>query len=142
VIQDSKTLCGRDDSERSERNKGKRRVSPIEHRLIHIGGKNLKLKASDLASKMLLAGLGLAALTQEKAKKLLKELTGREKISMQDASAFVGELLTRGKETRKKLGELVKSEVAKILAKVDFASKKDLAELQKRVEELEAKLKG
>jgi len=102
----------------------------------------LKLKAKDLASKMLLAGLGLAALTQEKAKKLLKELTGREKISMQDASAFVGELLTRGKETRKKLGELVKSEVAKILAKVDFASKKDLAELQKRVEELEAKLKG
>jgi len=102
----------------------------------------LKLKASDLASKMLLAGLGLAALTQEKARKLLKELTGREKISKQDASAFVGELLTRGKETRKKLGDLVKSEVAKILTKVDFASKKDLAELQKRVEELESKLKG
>ena len=102
----------------------------------------MKLKASDLASKMLLAGLGLAALTQEKARKLLKELTGREKISKQDASAFVGELLTRGKETRKKLGDLVKSEVAKILTKVDFASKKDLAELQKRVEELESKLKG
>jgi len=102
----------------------------------------LKLKASDLASKMLLAGLGLAALTQEKAKKLLKELTGREKISMQDASAFVGELLTRGKEAQKKLGEVVKKEVARLLAKADFASKRDIAELKKRIEELEAKVKN
>jgi len=36
-IQDTETLCGRGDSERSEHNKGKRRVSPIEHRPIHTG---------------------------------------------------------------------------------------------------------
>jgi len=102
----------------------------------------MRLKASDLASKLLLAGLGIAALTQEKARKLLKELTGREKISKEDASAFVGELLERGKETQKKLGEVVKKEVARILAKADFASKKDVMELKERIKELEAKLKG
>jgi len=102
----------------------------------------MKFKASELANKLLLAGLGLAALTQEKAKKLLKELTGREKISKADASTFVGELLTRGKEAQKKLGEVVKKEVARLLAKADFASKRDIAELKKRIEELEAKVKN
>lgn len=102
----------------------------------------MKFKASDLANKLFLAGLGLVSLTQEKARKLLKELTGREKISKADASAFVGELLSRGKETQKKLGELVKREVARILAKVDFASKKDVAELKERIEKLEAKIKN
>ncbi len=99
----------------------------------------MKFKASDLANKLLLATLGLAALTKEKARKLLKELTGREKVSKADASAFVGELLERGKETQKKLGEVVKREVARILAKVDFASKRDIAELKERIEKLEAK---
>jgi len=101
----------------------------------------MKFKTSELANKLLLAGLGLAALTQEKAKKLLKELTGREKISKADASAFVGELLSRGKEAQKRLGELVKREVARLLAKADFASKRDVTELEKRIEKLEAKLK-
>jgi len=101
----------------------------------------MKFKASELANKLLLAGLGLAALTQEKARKLLKELTGREKISKEEASAFVSDLLERGKESRKRLGDLVKGEVARILGKADFASKKDIAELKKRIEELEAKLK-
>jgi len=102
----------------------------------------MKSKVSELVNRLLLAGLGLAALTQEKARKLLKELTGREKISKADASAFVGELLSRGKEAQKRLGDLVKKEVARVLAKADFASKKDIAELQKRVEKLEAKPKG
>lgn len=102
----------------------------------------MKFKASDLANKLLLATLGLAALTKEKARKLLKELTGREKVSKADASAFVGELLERGKETQKKLGEVVKREVARILAKVDFASKRDIAELKERIEKLEAKIKN
>jgi len=102
----------------------------------------MKFKASDLANKLFLAGLGLVSLTQEKARKLLKELTGREKINKEEASVFVGELVKRGKETQKKLGELVKREVARILAKVDFASKKDVAELKKRIEKLEAKIKN
>jgi len=102
----------------------------------------MKFKASDLANKLLLATLGLAALTKEKARKLVEELLGKEKVSKGKTSAFVGEVLERGKETQKKLGELVKREVARILAKVDFASKKDLMELEKRIEKLEAKIKN
>jgi len=99
----------------------------------------MKFKASDLANKLLLATLGLAALTKEKAKKLAEELLGKEKVSKGKTFAFVGELLKRGKETQKKLGELVKREVGRILAKVDLVSKSDIEELKKRVEKLEAK---
>jgi polyhydroxyalkanoate synthesis regulator phasin len=99
----------------------------------------MKFKASDLANRLLLATLGLAALTKEKAKKLVEELLAKEKVSKGKTSVFVGELLKRGKETQKKLGELVKREVARILAKVDLVSKSDIEELKKRVEKLEAK---
>jgi polyhydroxyalkanoate synthesis regulator phasin len=99
----------------------------------------MKFKASDLANRLLLATLGLAALTKEKAKKLVEELLAKEKVSKGKTSVFVGELLKRGKETQKKLEELVKREVARILAKVDLVSKSDIEELKKRVEKLEAK---
>lgn len=102
----------------------------------------MRLKASHVVNKLLLAGLGLVALTQEKAKKLLEDLLGKEKVGKIESGAFIQELVERGKETQKKMADLVKREVAKILTKVDFASKKDIAELEKRVEELEAKLKN
>jgi polyhydroxyalkanoate synthesis regulator phasin len=99
----------------------------------------MKFKASDLVNRLLLAGLGLAALTQEKAKKLVEDLLAKEGVSKGETAAFVGELVKRGKKTQKKLGDLVKKEVAGILSKVDFASKKDIAQLEKRIRKLEAK---
>ncbi|MFQ5867031.1 MAG: hypothetical protein ACE5IT_03435 [bacterium] len=99
----------------------------------------MKFKTSDLVNKLLLAGLGLATLTQEKAKKLVEQLLGIEKIGKGETSAFVEELVKRGRQTQKKLEDLVKKEVTKILAKVNFASKKDITELKKRIEKLEAK---
>ena len=99
----------------------------------------MKFKASDLVNRVLLAGLGLAALTQEKAKKLVEQLLTIEGVGKGETAAFVGELVKRGKETQKKLGDLIKKEVAGILSKVDFASKKDIAELEKRIRKLETK---
>jgi len=99
----------------------------------------MKFKASDLVNRLLLAGLGLAALTQEKAKKLVEQLLAIEGVGKGETAAFVGELVKRGKKTQKKLGDLVKKEVVGILSKVDFASKKDIAQLEKRIKKLEAK---
>jgi polyhydroxyalkanoate synthesis regulator phasin len=99
----------------------------------------MKLKASDLVNRVLLAGLGLAALTQEKAKKLVEQFLAIEGVGKGETSALVEELVKRGKKTQKKLGDLVKKEVARILSKVDFASKKDIAELEKRIKKLETK---
>ena len=99
----------------------------------------MKFKASDLVNRVLLAGLGLAALTQEKARRLVEQFLAIEGVGKGETAAFVGELVKRGKETQKKLGDLVKKEVARILSKVDFASKKDITELEKRIKKLEAK---
>ena len=99
----------------------------------------MKFKASDLVNRVLLAGLGLAALTQERAKKLVEQFLALEGVGKGETAAFVGELVKRGKKTQKKLTDLVKKEVAGILSKVDFASKKDITELEKRIKKLEAK---
>ena len=99
----------------------------------------MKFKASDLVNRVLLAGLGLAALTQEKAKRLVEQFLAIEGVGKGETAAFVEELVKRGKETQKKMTGLVKKEVGVILSKVDFASKKDIAQLEKRIRKLEAK---
>ena len=101
----------------------------------------MKFKAADLVNKVLLAGLGLAALTQEKAKKLVEKFLAIEGVGKGETAAFVDELVKKGKDTQKKLTDLVKKEVGAILSKVDFASKKDIAQLEKRIRQLEAKKK-
>jgi polyhydroxyalkanoate synthesis regulator phasin len=98
----------------------------------------MKFKASDLVNRVLLAGLGLAALTQEKAKKLGEKFLALEGVGKGETAAFVDELVKKGKDTQKKLTGLVKKEVGRILSKIDFASKKDIAELEKRIKKLEA----
>lgn len=101
----------------------------------------MKFKAADLVNRVLLAGLGLAALTQEKAKKLVAKFLALEGVGKGETAAFVDELVKKGKDTQKKLGDLVKKEVARILSRIDFASKKDIAQLEKRIRQLEAKKK-
>lgn len=98
----------------------------------------MKFKASDLVNRVLLAGLGLAALTQEKAKKLVEKFLALEGVGKGETAAFIEELVKRGKDTQKKMTDLVKKEVGQILSKIDFASKKDIAELEKRIKKLEA----
>lgn len=98
----------------------------------------MKFKASDLVNRVLLAGLGLAALTQEKAKKLVEKFLSLGGVGKGETDAFVEELVKRGKETREKMTGIVKKEVGRILSKIDFASKKDIAELEKRIKKLEA----
>ena len=99
----------------------------------------MKFKASDLVNRVLLAGLGLAALTQEKAKRLVEQFLALEGVGKGETAAFVDELVKKGKDTQKKLTGLVKKEVGGILSKIDFASKKDIAQLEKRIRKLEAK---
>ena len=99
----------------------------------------MKFKAADLVNRVLLAGLGLAALTQEKAKKLVEKFLALEGVGKGETAAFVDELVKKGKDTQKKLTDLVKKEVGAILSRIDFASKKDIAQLEKRIKKLEAK---
>lgn len=98
----------------------------------------MKFKAADLVNKVFLAGLGLAALTQEKARKMVEKFLAIEGIGEGETAAFIEELVKRGKETREKMAGLVKKEVAGILSKIDLVSKKDIAELEKRIKKLEA----
>ena len=60
----------------------------------------MKFKASDLVNKVLLAGLGLAALTQEKAKRLVEKFLALEGVGKGETAAFIEELVKKGKDTR------------------------------------------
>ena len=89
----------------------------------------------------LLIGLGTAALTKEKAEKIVKDLTKNQKINSEEGKKLVNELLTQSKKQGQKLQAIVKKEVQRIMEKTGVATKKDLQALEKKIDSLNKKKK-
>ncbi len=88
--------------------------------------------------KMLLLGIGVAALTQEKIEKMVNEWVSKGDLSRDDGKALVGEFLAKSQEQAGKLRESVQTEVSKRVPKpMQPATAEDLAELDKRLQKLE-----
>ncbi len=92
-------------------------------------------------SKLLLAGLGLAALTKEKAEALVNELVSKGEITKGEASSFLSDLMKKGEKTKKELRDLVRKETSNIFKEINVASQKDIEALKKKISQLETKLK-
>ncbi len=92
-------------------------------------------------SKLLLAGLGLATLTREKAEELVNELVSKGEITKGEASSFLSDLIKKGDKTKKELREIVRKETSNIFKEVNVASQKDIEALKNKVSRLETKLK-
>ena len=88
--------------------------------------------------KMLLLGIGVAALTQEKIEKMVNEWVSKGDLSRDEGKALVEEFLARSQEQASKLRESVQTEVSKRVPKpLPPATAQDLAELDKRLQKLE-----
>ncbi len=87
---------------------------------------------------MLLLGIGVAALTQEKIEEMVNEWVGKGDLSWEEGKALVKEFMTKGQEQAGKLRESVQAEVSKHVPKpLQPATAQDLAELDKRLKKLE-----
>jgi len=96
----------------------------------------------DIIKKTMLTGVGLASMTKDKVEELAKELAEKGKLSEKEGRELFDELLKKSEQARKDLETKVEDVVKKMLGKIDVATKKDIAELEKKIKRLGKKGKA
>jgi polyhydroxyalkanoate synthesis regulator phasin len=86
---------------------------------------------------VLLAGLGSAAYTYEKSKKIVDEMVVKGKLTLEEGKQLSEELKRNIKDVEVKVKPLTKADMAELLKEMNFASKDDLEEIKTRLTKLE-----
>jgi polyhydroxyalkanoate synthesis regulator phasin len=86
--------------------------------------------------KVAFTGMGLAALTREKAEELSKDLIAKGKLTEQEGEKFVQELIVRAEESKVALKEQTEKIVSSALSKMALATAADLQQLKEEIEKL------
>ena len=94
----------------------------------------------DQLKKALLAGLGSAAYTYEKAIKVIDEMVEKGKLTVEDGKELSQELKKNIALKSEKIRPITKDDLAEILGESNFATKDEVEELKNRLAKLEAKL--
>ena len=94
----------------------------------------------NLIKKTILTGLGIASLTKEKAEKLVKDLIKEGEVSQGEGSKLVKELLEKAETNKKAIEKQVEGVVKNALKKLNIPSRKEVVDLDKKIEKLDKKL--
>ncbi len=95
----------------------------------------------DLVKKVLLTGVGVAALTKDKIEEVANDFIEKGKMTEKEGRAFVDDLVTRSEESRVEFQKQIESRVQKALEKMDLAKKSEVDELKLEIEKLREELK-
>ncbi|MCK4505811.1 MAG: phasin family protein [Candidatus Aegiribacteria sp.] len=93
----------------------------------------------DLIRKALLTGMGLAVLTAEKAEEFAKELVQKGQLTQEEGKKLAKELISKADQSSKEYEERIKQQVHKIISSMNIATKDDIADLSKKIDELKKK---
>ena len=88
---------------------------------------------SDILKKAGLLGLGIVSLTEKKAKEIAEDLVKQGEVTHKEAKDFSRDLLKKAEKGRKDLEKEVEKITQKVLGKMNLATKKDLADLEKKL---------
>ena len=94
----------------------------------------------ELIRKTILAGLGAATLTKEKADKLVDELIKRGEITAEERPKLVRDLLARAEESKRELEGKVNEAVESAIESLGIPSKADIDALSGKIEQLTVKV--
>jgi polyhydroxyalkanoate synthesis repressor PhaR len=108
--------------------------SPL--KLLRKGGEDM----FNLSKKMILGGIGTLSLTKEKAKKIADDLIKKGELSKSESKEFVVDLLDKAEKEKDKLIEKIMPDIEKSLGKMNFASKKCVDNLEKKIDDLGNKI--
>lgn len=87
----------------------------------------------ELIKKAMLTGLGVASLTKEKVEEVAQEFVEKGKLTEQEGKKLVDELMAKSEESKEDIKKQVDELVAKTLAKMDIATKEDIAALRTEI---------
>ena len=94
---------------------------------------------SDLVRKTILAGLGVLALTREKAEKLAKDLVKRGELAKTEEVKFVKDLMKQVEKGRVETEKRIEKIVEKTLIKLNIPTRKELDALKAKIDKLSKK---
>ena len=89
---------------------------------------------------ILYTGIGIAFLTKEKVEELKADLIEKGKMSQEEGRQFVDDLLRRSEKARDQLDLWINKRVEERIAQFDMATRDELADLRRKVEELQVAL--
>ncbi|MDF2503564.1 hypothetical protein [Clostridium sp.] len=95
----------------------------------------------DQLKKALLAGLGSAAYTYEKASKVIDEMVSKGKITLDEGKELSEELRVNIVEKGNKIKPVTKQDILDILKDANLATKDEISDIKDRLTKLEEKLK-
>ncbi|PIY60770.1 hypothetical protein COY95_00075 [Candidatus Woesearchaeota archaeon CG_4_10_14_0_8_um_filter_47_5] len=96
----------------------------------------------DMIKKGILLGLGIGALTREKAEAFVKDIQKDGTLTPEEGKKYVRELLKESEKAHKHVEALVRKHIDEALAKSPFVTKKDLREFMKETKPRKAAKKG
>ena len=93
-----------------------------------------------MLKQMLYAGIGLAAVTKEKAEEVISELIKKGEMSSEEGKDLLNALMVRIQEESDRLKDKVNQQVEQAISSMNLVRKSDLDEVLQRLEKLEKKL--
>jgi len=94
----------------------------------------------NLFKKFVYTGVGLVSLTKDKVQKLVDEMVDENKISATEGKKLVEDFLKNTEEKRTEIEGQLKNGVEKVVKKFNFATQKEVENLEKRIKDLESEL--
>ncbi|MBN2429475.1 MAG: phasin family protein [Deltaproteobacteria bacterium] len=96
----------------------------------------------EFAEKMVLAGMGVLTLSQQKVEEMVKEAKDRLNLSEEEGKKLVTKLQDAAQENQKKLEKLALEEVKKSCERMGVVTKEEFNKLSRKVADLEKRLKA
>lgn len=90
-----------------------------------------------LTSRLLLAGLGVLAVTREKAERMIHELVEKGELDPEEGRSLLTELAKKGKEQAEEWEGRLRADLERALGSLNVATKSDLSRLEARLQRIE-----
>lgn len=91
----------------------------------------------DMLKNVLYAGVGAAFLTKEKIEELKGDLIEKGKLTREEGKQFVDDLIKRSEKAKDELELWINKRVEDRINQFDLATKDEVADLKRQVEELQ-----
>ncbi|MBW2741325.1 MAG: hypothetical protein JRE64_21340 [Deltaproteobacteria bacterium] len=95
----------------------------------------------DIIKKVMLTGVGLAAMTKDKVEELARDFAKKGKLTEKEGEELVDDLLKKSEKAKEDLEKNIEKVVKDTMKKMNLAGAEELSNLTKRINKLEQALK-
>ena len=90
----------------------------------------------ETVNKLMLAGLGALSMTRDRAEKIFDEYVKRGHAESGDRTKFIKDMMDSADRVRKDLEETIHRQAQQAVAKLDLATREDLARVEEKIDAL------